>query len=345
MSLRDTLADLAGQVRRVATRGPDHRRRLATIDTRIVVSGTRGKSGTTRRLHDIFTDRGRDTVAKITGNRPHILHNGDRHEIERGPRVTMYENAREIRDHTPDGVLIVENQAITEYTNWVVNDFYVKPHVIVIPNIRQDHLDTLGGDRESIARSLVRSVPPGIHVVNAEQNPELQQYIDRELRPKGVTVTHVDVPDEHQHVLAAESIYALAEVARIAGTEPLCDDRIQRYLDEMRVSWTHLDGGRFSTTSLDWSTPASSNVSTSPAPSPMSSPTGPTFPSPGTMKEKRRPARSSTRCSPRDAPSTSSGTPSPTSCGTWRMPSTSGNALTPGLNDETRATTVQPHHQ
>lgn len=240
----ESLLDSLRKFRILATRGPDHRRRLSNIDTRIVVSGTRGKSGTTKRLHDIFIDRGYDTVAKITGNRPHILHNGERHEIERGSRVTMYENAREIARYTPDDVLVVENQAITEYTNWVVNDFYVKPHVIVIPNIRQDHLDTLGGDRESIARSLTRSIPPGIHVVNAEQNPKLQQYIDREVSPRAVTVTHVEVPEEHQHILAAESVYALAEVVRIVGSQPLSEDRIQQYLDEMQVSWTWLDNGR-----------------------------------------------------------------------------------------------------
>lgn len=244
MTIRSTIRDYLTQARTVATRGPDHRAVLSEIDTRIVVSGTRGKSGTTRRLHDVFTDAGYDTTAKITGNRPVMLQNDESHPIERGKRVEMYENAREIRKYQPEDVLIVENQAITEYTNWVVNDFYVRPHIVVIPNIRQDHLDTLGGDRESIARSLVRSIPPGIHVVNAEQSPELQQYIDRMLKPKSVTVTHVDVPEQHQHVLAAESVYALAEVARITGVGPLSPERIQTYLDEMQVEWTRVDGGR-----------------------------------------------------------------------------------------------------
>lgn len=93
MTVRERLRTFASQVRTVATRGPDHRRRLSDIDTRIVVSGTRGKSGTTRRLHDIFADR--------------------------GSRVTMYENAREIRRHTPEDVLIVENRRLRSTpTGW-----------------------------------------------------------------------------------------------------------------------------------------------------------------------------------------------------------------------------------
>lgn len=239
-----SIQNLVRQLHTVATRGPRHREIIGNISTRIVISGTRGKSGLTRRLHDIFSDRGYDTAAKITGDRPVMLHNGEQHPIERSGRVTMYENAREIRAHTPDDVLIVENQGITEYTNWVVNDFYVMPHIIVIPNIRQDHLDTLGGDRESIARSITRSIPSGIHVVNAEQSSELRQYLDKRLKPRGISITHVDIPNEHQHLLAAEAIYALDEVSRIVDDISLSQERMQSYLDEMRVSWIHVDGGR-----------------------------------------------------------------------------------------------------
>ena len=242
--LYETVRDALERTRLVASRGPDHRRRLSAIDTRIVVSGTRGKSGTTRRLHEVFDRRGYDTAAKITGNRPVVLHNDERHPIERGPRVTMYENEREIREHTPDDVLILENQAITEYTNWIFNERYAKPHVIVIPNVRQDHLDTLGGDREGVARSLIRSIPPGTHVVNAEQNAEIRDYIDRELRPRGVNVTHVDVGEDHGNVVAPEAVYAIDEALRVVGEEPLSPRRRQAYLDEMRVTWTELDEGR-----------------------------------------------------------------------------------------------------
>lgn len=54
----------------------------------------------------------------------------------------------------------------------------------------------------------------------------------------------MEAPEEHRHVVAAESIYALAEIVRIVGADPLSDDRLRQYLDEMEVSWTRLGEGR-----------------------------------------------------------------------------------------------------
>ncbi|MWG36400.1 Mur ligase family protein [Halomarina oriensis] len=230
-------------VRRFVTRGPDHRERLADIDTRIVVSGTRGKSGTTERLHDVFDARGYDTGAKITGNRPAMLRGDERRPITRGERVTLYENERELRENPPDDVLVVENQAISDYTTRMVAEQFVDPDVVVLTNVRRDHLDTLGGDRLAIARALARAIPAGTHVVNGEQSPALRECLETELDRRGATVSHVSVPDEHANVPGAESIYALNEVLDAVGEEPLSRELLGGYLDEMRVEWRAIEGG------------------------------------------------------------------------------------------------------
>lgn len=234
---------LAGVVG-LLSRGVEHRRRLSEVDQRIVVSGTRGKSGTARRLHDVFDERGYDVMAKITGNRPFTLHNGERDPVERGSKVTLYENVREIREHVPDDVLVAENQGITGYTTSIFNRLFVMPHVVVLTNVRRDHLDTLGGDRSNIARSFARSIPSGIHVVSGEQNPEIQRYLDERLAARGVSVTHVDVPSAREDVPGAEVIYALNEVLKVSGEAPLSDERLDAFLDEFRVDWTTLPNGR-----------------------------------------------------------------------------------------------------
>ncbi|WP_269432625.1 Mur ligase family protein, partial [Haloferax profundi] len=134
------------------TRGRRHRRALERFDTRIVVSGSRGKSSTTRRLDDIFNRRGYDTFTKITGNYPIVIHNGEVYPLERrGPRTTLYENinvieqfAPELDAYSPEDIGIFENQAISEYTTSLVNRTFVKPDVLVLTNVRTDHNDTLG---------------------------------------------------------------------------------------------------------------------------------------------------------------------------------------------------------
>lgn len=224
-------------------RGANHRQRLDHIDTRIVVSGTRGKSKTVKRLYDIFDARGADVYGKVTGDRPQSLYRGEATEIERSDRVVLYENEREIRKYAPEDVLIVENQGISEYTTGLVNRWFVRPDVVMVTNIRQDHRDTLGRTREAIARSFARSIPAGTHVVNCEQDPELRRRFEAELRGQEVTLSHVSVPKKHADVPAVESIYGLNEVLQAVGSIPVSNDVLYRFLDEMRVEWTQLPDG------------------------------------------------------------------------------------------------------
>lgn len=243
-SLGASIRDLVQSVSRTGLRGWFHQRRLNEIDNKIVVSGTRGKSSLTRWLYEILHSRDHDTFAKITGNHPVSLHSGEEHPIERDySRVTLYENEEEIRKHTPEDSMIVENQAISSYTTRMVNDVFTDPNVVVLSNVREDHLSTIGGDRHKVARGLVRAIPDGTHVVNGERDPALREYIDQELGRRETTVSHVTVPPEESHIPGIESIYALNHALAAIGEEPLDDDTLEAYRDEMRVEWTLLPEG------------------------------------------------------------------------------------------------------
>ncbi|WP_247730977.1 Mur ligase family protein [Halovivax limisalsi] len=224
--------------------GLAHRRRLQEIDVKIVVSGTRGKSGMTRRIYEVLDSRGYDAYAKITGNHPLSLYEGEEHEIERGERVTLYENARELEAYEPADALVLENQGITDYTTRLMNETFGRPDVFVITNVRQDHRDTLGRDRGAIARSFARAVPAGTHVVNGERDPDLRAYLERELECVGATVSHVDVPEAHRSIPGAEVVYGIDEVLRAIDEAPLADPLRESLLDEYRVEWTELPRGR-----------------------------------------------------------------------------------------------------
>ncbi|MFT4921631.1 MAG: hypothetical protein ACI8XM_000835 [Haloarculaceae archaeon] len=241
---RNNLGDLWDFVGELAGAGPLHRQRLETIDTRIVVTGARGKSMAVRRLHDAFVDRDYDTYAKITGRRPLSLYNGFEYEIDRSTRVTLYENERELRKFTPQDVAIFENQGIREYTTRLVNEQYVNPQVILLTNIRDDHLDTLGRNRTQIARSIARAVPAGSHVVNGEQHPTIRRYLERELRRRDAIVTHVSIPESYESIPGSEVVFGLNEVLDAVGEPPVSESTLESWLDELRPHWTHLPGGR-----------------------------------------------------------------------------------------------------
>lgn len=243
-AIEESIRDGARSLVRTGLRGWFHQRRLDDIDNKIVVSGTRGKSSLTRWLYEILHSRDHDTFAKITGNHPVSLHSGEEHPIERDySRVTLYENEEEIRKHTPEDSMIVENQAISSYTTRMVNDVFTDADVVVLSNVREDHLSTIGGDRHKVARGLVRAIPDGTHVVNGERDPHLREYIDQELDRLETTVSHVTVPPEESHIPGIESIYALNHVLAAIGEETLDDGNLEAYRDEMRVKWTLLPEG------------------------------------------------------------------------------------------------------
>jgi hypothetical protein len=224
--------------------GPLHRRRLSDVGIRISVSGIRGKSTAVRWLHDVLSGRGYDTYAKVTGIEPMSIYNGTEHAIDRPEKVRLYENEFQLRKFHPMDVAIFENQGIRGYTSRLVNEQFVRPHVVFLTNVRQDHLDTLGRTTLNIARSLARSVPEGSHVICGEPNSRIRGYLEAELDRRDATISYVPIPPEHELIPAAEIVYGLDPVLRAVDEPPIADDVRETYLDQMRVSWQNVPEGR-----------------------------------------------------------------------------------------------------
>lgn len=226
--------------------GPVHRRRLASVDTRIVVSGVRGKSSAVRWLHDAFDSRDREVLAKVTGNHPHLLRNGVSEPIERGTQVRLYENERLLRTAATDDldVLVFENQGIRQYTTRLINEQFVRPDIVFLTNAREDHLDTLGSNRTQIARALARSITAGTLVVCGESDEGLRNYIADELDRRDATVEFVDPPADVQSTPGAEIVYGVDTILQAVCGEGLTDRQIEGYLDTLRPEWIDLPSGR-----------------------------------------------------------------------------------------------------
>jgi len=233
-------------------RGYRHRKNPERVKTRIVISGIRGKSSTARRLDDIFNKRGYDTFTKITGNRPHLIHNGEVRPIQRGgPRVTLYENISltneffpEMDTYQPEDFGVFENQGITEYTTRFINRKLVKPQVVLLTNIRQDHVDTLGETRADIARTFGRSIPSDTHVVSGEKHPVIHDYLEESIERRGATIEQVEIPEEHEGMIGAETVHAIDAVLEAVDEEPLPEGKAEEYLEETQPEWTLVPRGR-----------------------------------------------------------------------------------------------------
>ena len=243
---------LLGRLSSLLTRGSRHRAFLESIDTRIVVSGIRGKSSTVKRLDDVFNRRGYNVLTKITGNQPTLIRNGEVIPIDRpGPYTTLYENINVLREfapvlesYTPEDVGIFENQGITEYTTRLFNQRFVKPHVVVLANIRQDHQDTLGKTRRDIARAFARTIPEGTHVVSGELHPVLDEYMRDEIAQAGGEFTQVSIPEDQRGRIGAETVYAVNDVLRVLDHDPVPEGQLNEYLDAIQPRWVSLPRGR-----------------------------------------------------------------------------------------------------
>jgi len=244
--------DFVRYLQSLLSRGQTHRTTLDSVGIRIGVSGIRGKSSTAKRLGEILTDRGYDTYTKITGDHPTSYHNGHKIPIQRhGPRVTLYENLKLVKQFLPQltlteprDVVIMENQAITEYTMRMVNEQFLRPNLLVFCNVRQDHNDTLGKRRQTIARSFARSVPEGCHVISGEQHPVIHDFLTAEIEDRGGTIEQVDVPERHRHLTGAETVHALNHVLDYLDEPLLPDHELQGMLDGIQPEWTRLPEGR-----------------------------------------------------------------------------------------------------
>jgi len=143
-------------------------------DTRILVEGSRGKSGMVKNLCDLIYLRGEDVVGKITGKETIVFREGKKIDIPRQGKSFLIdqENKRVISNYKDVKYKIFENQALSPYTMKVVH-LVVKPEIIIIPNIRFEHQDSLGDNIEEIARGFAINFKGSRKVITLENKKEV----------------------------------------------------------------------------------------------------------------------------------------------------------------------------
>jgi gamma-polyglutamate synthase len=150
-----------------------HRRQLAQIPTRIVVNGIRGKSSVTRLCAGALRgDRRRVVAAKTTGTAARFIYPGGREvPIRRGNgAVNVIEQVGVVRRavHAGADTLVVECMAVQPELQQVNQEQLIEAGIVVITNVREDHLEEMGPTLDDVARSLSRSMPRHGIVVTAE---------------------------------------------------------------------------------------------------------------------------------------------------------------------------------
>lgn len=174
-----------------------HRRRLQSIETRIHVAGTRGKSSVTRLVAAGLRHAGVTTAAKTTGTLARmILPDGREVPVFRPHGANITEQIRIIHAARRFGAqaLVVECMALQPVLHWVSERMLVRATHAVITNARPDHLDVMGPTEADVAAALAGMVPVGGVLVTAERrNLAILQRAAKDRGTRLIAVTAEDV--------------------------------------------------------------------------------------------------------------------------------------------------------
>ncbi|MFC2165726.1 poly-gamma-glutamate synthase PgsB [Acidobacteriota bacterium] len=138
------------------------RRQTESIPLRICVTGTRGKSSVTRLIATVLKDSGYSVLAKTTGSRPAMINpDGTEKEIIRHGRPTILEARKVLKVAKSQGVqtIVLELMGILPESVYVESVRMLKPHILVITNVRHDHMAQMGSTKQEIASCFASAIP------------------------------------------------------------------------------------------------------------------------------------------------------------------------------------------
>ncbi len=147
------------------------KRRISSVPMRISVTGTRGKSSVVRLLASVLREDGRRVVAKTTGSRAtYILPDGSEKEVPRRGMASIIEQKRFVRmaARMNADCLIAEIMSLHPENHIIESQVLIQPDVVLMTNVRVDHIDAMGGSKDQIASIYGLDIPHGAKVIAPE---------------------------------------------------------------------------------------------------------------------------------------------------------------------------------
>lgn len=158
------------------------------------MTGIRGKSSVTRLIAASLKEAGFSVLAKTTGSKPVIIFpDGEEKEIVRRGPPSILEGKEILKQGAELQVqaLVSEIMSIHPEASFAESVQMISPQILVITNVRLDHLAEMGSSKEEIARSLATSIPERSTVFI----PEGEFFKVFEEKAKGANSRLIQVPE------------------------------------------------------------------------------------------------------------------------------------------------------
>lgn len=139
----------------------------------IHVNGTRGKSTTTRLIDSGFRACGYKVYSKTTGTFPTAINTkNEAYVLKRLGNANIREQMkimyRAYKEHAE--VLVLECMAINPELQYICEHEILNSDVVVITNVRPDHLGDMGNNLEEIAEALSNTIPKkGVAIIDSDE--------------------------------------------------------------------------------------------------------------------------------------------------------------------------------
>lgn len=164
------------------------------IPIRILVNGTRGKSTSVKYLAALLRSNDYKVLSKITGIIPTVFYEDDDSEVIKrrgGARVTEQFGIINKAARKNVDAIVLECMSINPELQKLESTI-LKPHIYVITNIREDHLEDLGSTPEEWAESICNAIPENCTVITTETDQlDIIKRYAAERNSKVVTINEI----------------------------------------------------------------------------------------------------------------------------------------------------------
>jgi len=194
-----------------------HQRNVNKIKIRILVNGTRGKSSTTRLIAGGLKENNKKVACKTTGTQPRVIINDKEYPIIRLGRANIIEEKKIFSRIKKEDVEIsvTECMALVPEYQKIYNEKLVSPHITVITNVRNDHLEVMGPTLKDVASNLAKTIPKnGVLFILRDEN--YLAIFEKEAKKKNCQIYYVDKQIVDEKMMAGFSYFEHKENVALA---------------------------------------------------------------------------------------------------------------------------------